>query len=180
MALIACPLALALSLTSLVCSTYFLAHSEDAADSPIFVCWTTLSAAILYVLLCFAIISYLRQRGQQQPRKDVESSRYRISRRSNDNTKSSQEMAATDQHHSASTFYYCGSSFAAIHLNSGKSLIRDEIPLETDNSSNVHTSYASDRRSPSTTKQFIAAACSSRLRSPIATTFHEVAEGLEV
>ncbi|KAF2167873.1 hypothetical protein M409DRAFT_53825 [Zasmidium cellare ATCC 36951] len=120
--------ALALSVASLICSVYFLQHVGETAASPILIAWVTLSAAISYVLLCFTIITYIRQRLPQQPRKDVESPHYRISRRSidtdTDDTITPEEVNAVNQHHSASTFYYCNSSFAAIHLNSALSTPR--------------------------------------------------------
>ncbi|KAK4495674.1 hypothetical protein PRZ48_012942 [Zasmidium cellare] len=118
-------LALALSVASLICSIYFLQHAGQSTNLAIFIVWVTLSAAVSYTLLCFTIITYIRQRVQQQPRKDVESPHYRISRQSNDtDTDDTVTPDAVNQHQSASTFYYCNSSFAAIHLNSALSTPR--------------------------------------------------------
>lgn len=142
-------LALAFALISLACSVYTLQHARTTANQPALIIWIALSAAISYALLCFILIHYLRRREQEPPREAADSPGYRISRRSNDTETQSPEDTAVN-HDSLRTFYYCNSSFAAIHLNSGEYYL-PPIP--------VHSSGTNERNSQYTTR--------TRTRSPL-------------
>lgn len=135
-------LTLAFALISLACSVYTLQHARTTANQPALIIWIALSAAISYSLLCFLLIHYLRRREQKPPHEAADSPGYRISRRSNDTETEIPEDTAVN-HDSLSTFYYCNSSFAAIHLNSGEYYL---LPIP------VHTSGTNERNSQYTTR----------------------------
>ncbi|CAK3816721.1 Hypothetical predicted protein [Lecanosticta acicola] len=106
---------LLLALISLVCSIGFLATSSPTSETrPVYIAWTTVSGAVVYIALMLCFLTWLQFRDKWNGSQEAFDPVYKCDARSSGEISEDEKKAAAGGGDSStSTFYWCDEDFRA-------------------------------------------------------------------